>query len=149
MVAPTPDKPPVVDYRTLGARPARPWYRTTRGAVVGGLAVLAAAAVIAIIQFLAIYLPLRERLDQAAAHARMLNAAVAGDPRFARVSFEAFTGGNGSILVRGDVADASDLAALRQLVSNSKPPVEVGWGLLHTSASPTRPATRPAMTPSP
>ena len=65
----------------------------------------------------------------AAAHAERLRPDLSADSRFRDVTLGAYTGGLGSLIVLGRVDSEQDLAALRQILDASSPPVEVAWAV--------------------
>jgi hypothetical protein len=71
----------------------------------------------------------RQKTNMALArrHIPMIQSKIAGDPRFVGITLSDFTGSNGCLLIDGSVAKPSELAALRQIVAGTSPPVFVHW----------------------
>ncbi len=72
-------------------------------------------------------------------HAIILKPRLAADPRFVEVELSAMTAGGGCLLITGEVAARSDVEALKSLIAESKPPVEV----MYVVSAKDAPATRP------
>ena len=80
-------------------------------------------------------------MRRAAQHIRTLAPQIRADPRFAQIRIGSFTGQGGSIGVFGTVARQSDAEALKDLIEQSAPPVEVAYRFVIVA-----PATHPAAT---
>ena len=66
-------------------------------------------------------------MRQADAHAAIVKAQIASDPRFSNVHLGHGTQDNGCMIVSGEVAAQKDLNELKEIVTKSKPPVTVRW----------------------
>jgi hypothetical protein len=64
---------------------------------------------------------------------------LAADPKFVEVDLSSMTALGGCLLVSGEVPTRSDVEALKSIIAESKPPVEV---MFHVSAK-EAPTTRP------
>jgi len=77
-------------------------------------------------------------MRRAERHIKALAPQVNADPRFAEVRLDSYTAQGGLLGVFGAVATDGDAEALRSLIRNSNPPVEVAFRFRVVS-----PATRP------
>ena len=77
-------------------------------------------------------------MRRAERYIKALAPQVNADPRFAEVRLDSYTAHGGSLGVFGAVATDGDAEALRSLIRNSNPPVEVAFRFRVVS-----PATRP------
>ena len=82
-------------------------------------------------------------MRRAERHIQTVRPQVAADPRFANVRLAPFTAQGGSLLVSGTVATKADAAALRELVEQSGPPVEMAFRVIVYPAATQSAATRP------
>jgi hypothetical protein len=135
------EPPPPLSYEPPQTRPRRPWYRPTRGALVGGALLLAVGIACVVVPFLSWYLPFSARVERAEARAAALSAAVTNDPRFADVVFVSETHSGGGLGVWGYVASPGDLAALKNVVGGSTRQLPVFWQVKVIAAK-VRPTTR-------
>lgn len=82
-------------------------------------------------------------MRRAAQHIRTLAPQIRADPRFAKIRIGSFTGQGGSIGVFGTVARQSDAEALKDLIEQSAPPVEVAYRFVIVAPTSHPTATRP------
>jgi hypothetical protein len=138
-----------VDYGTVRGRPS-PWHVNWKRVGLTAIALIAATAV---------YYPFspagRQAANMRGAEALLppIRQALQSDPRFGGIRLGVYTGYEGSVIVRGEVASAQDLTALRQLVASRSIPYHVTWAVVvsppsatsatapTTSVSKTQPAT--------
>jgi hypothetical protein len=66
-------------------------------------------------------------MRQAAAHAVIIKAQIANDSRFNNVRIGPGTQDNGCLFVSGAVRSQGDLSELKDIITQSKPPVTVRW----------------------
>ena len=80
-------------------------------------------------------------MRRAERHIKTLAPQVNGDPRFAEIRLDPYTAQGGSLGVFGTVAADADAEALKSLIRQSNPPVEVAFRFRVEN-----PATRPSAT---
>ncbi|MDB5300140.1 MAG: hypothetical protein JWO87_1803 [Phycisphaerales bacterium] len=121
-----PDKTRALDYRTPDPRADRQRLTHLGIRVLAGVLLLVAVlAVVGVSTFLILSGRLDANLLKAREHIPIIQSRIAGDDRFKYIVFEAGTQSNGCVWVGGTVANPSDLAALRQIIQNTSPPVPV------------------------
>jgi hypothetical protein len=133
----------IVEYGTVRRRPS-PWgFNWKRvGPVALGLIVATT-----------IYYPFspggRQAANMRGAEALLppIRQTLQSDARFVNVGLGVYTGYDGSVIVRGEVASEQDLSALRQIVAARSIPYHVTWAVVVVAPPTTTsgvPQTRPA-----
>jgi hypothetical protein len=138
--------PPPIDYQSPEPANRSAARRVYRWVLIGFLAIPVVAAGVGITSLAFMGLDQEVQKVRVERHIPLIEAKIAGDPRFKDVHFGFATVRNGSLIAVGRVENAADLAALDQIVRFTNPRVRVILPSRTVNILPvvTQPASQPA-----